>query len=104
MMITLRDDAVIEVFDSPDHPPSWIEGVDVENGEYQFCDEHGQRYVGVVTRPSTWRKQPEFVLRPEGVPDLNNALALIDRAQVIEPNHQFPDLETLRKHLTSRGI
>ena len=96
----LRDDPVIEVFDSPDHPPSWIEGFDIENGEYQFCDERGQRYVGVVTRSSSWRRQPEFVLRPEGAPELENVLDLIRRAEAIEPNNQFPDLEALRQHLT----
>lgn len=62
----LRDDAVIEIFDSPDRPPDWIEGVDVENGEYEFCDDRGQRYVGVITRSSSWWRQPEFELRPEG--------------------------------------
>ena|SRR5437773_7113386 len=102
MMIMLRDDPVIEVFDSPENPPSWIEGIDVENGEYQFCDDRGQRYVGVIRRASTWRRQPEFVLRPEGTPELTNVLDLIQRAEMIEPNERFPDLESLRKHLTNR--
>ena len=97
----LRDDQVIEVFDSADTPPSWIEGVDVANGEYEFCDDQGQRYVGVVTQGSTWRKQPEFVLRPEGMPELKNALDLINRAQDIESNDRFRDLQSLREHLTS---
>jgi len=32
MMLMLRDDPVIEVFDSPDNPPDWIEWIDIENG------------------------------------------------------------------------
>jgi hypothetical protein len=46
MMIMLRDDQVIEVFDSPDDPPSWIEAIDIENGEYQFCEEHANGMLG----------------------------------------------------------
>ena len=42
MMVMLRDDQVIELFDSVDNPPDGIEGIDIENGEYQFCDERGQ--------------------------------------------------------------
>jgi hypothetical protein len=102
MMIMLRDDPVIEVFDSPENPPSWIEAIDVENEEYKFCDDQGQRYVGRITPASTWRRQPEFVLRPEGVPELKNVLDLIERANVIEPTERFPDLDSLRKYLTIR--
>lgn len=102
-MIMLRDDPVIELFDTPENPPSWIEGIDIVNDEYEFCDERGQRYVGVVTRPSSWLRQPEFGLRPEGPPDLKNVLDLIDRVAAIEHNDRFPDLETLRKHLASRS-
>jgi hypothetical protein len=100
MMIMLRDDAVIEIFESPDDPPDWIEGIDIENGEYQFCDERGQRYVGVITCPSTVFRQPEFQLHPEGKPELRNVLALIDRAKAIEHNDRFPSLEALRQHLS----
>ena len=32
---------MIVLFDSPDAPPNWIEWIDVENGEYRFCDDKG---------------------------------------------------------------
>ena len=102
MMIMLRDDPVIEVFDSPDHPPSWIEAIDIENREYRFCDDTGQRYVGVITRPSGWFRQAEFELRPEGSADMKNLLDLLDRAKTIERSDRFPDLEALRQHLSIR--
>ena len=95
----LRDDPVIEVFSSPDTLPNSIEGIDVENGEYLFCDERGQKYVGEVTRPSGWFKSEEIRLRPEGAPSISNVLELIDRAELIEPNDQFPDLESLRRYV-----
>jgi hypothetical protein len=101
MMIMLRDDRVIEIFRSPDAPPGWIETIDIENGEYRFCDERGQRYVGEVTHPPGLFREGEFRLRPEGGPNLNNALELIGGAQFIEPNDQFPDLESLRRHLAT---
>ena len=101
-MIILRDDPVIEVFESPLTPPDWIEGIDIENGEYQFCSDTGQRYVGEITKPSGFFRQAEWCLRPEGEPGIMNALALIDAAQEIEPNDRFPDLESLRRHTTKQ--
>ena len=101
-MIMLRDDPVIEVFDSPDQPPSWIEAIDIENSEYQFCDDKGQRYVGFLTRPSGVFRQAEYQLRPEGSADMKNVFNLLDRATTVERSDQFPTLEALRQHLSSR--
>lgn len=62
------------------------------NGEYQFCDEDGQRYVGVIVRrPGFFSFREGFELRPEGSLDLRHVLALIDRAVEIEPNDRFPN-------------
>ena len=77
MMIMLGDDPVIEIFDSPENPPNSIEGIDVQNGIYQFCDDQGQRYVGEVTYYTRWfTRREQIKLRPEGVPDIKNVLAL----------------------------
>jgi hypothetical protein len=102
MMFILRDDPVIEVFDDPQKPPNWIEVIDIENREYQFCNDQGQRYVGVITGSSGWVKQPGFILKPEGDPDLKNALDLIDQAEMIEPNVRFSNLMELREYITNR--
>ena len=103
MMFILRDEPVIEIFDSPSSPPDWIEAIDIENGEYQFCDDAGQRYVGEITRPGGFFRQAEWQLRPEGEPAIKNVLDLIERAQEIEPNHKFPDLGSLREHITEKS-
>lgn len=100
MMLMLRDDKVIEIFDSHQNPPTWIEAIDIENEEYQFCDERGQRYVGVIIRPAGLFRSGAFELRPEGKPQLKNVLNLVDAAVGIEPNARHSDLETLRRHLT----
>ena len=103
MMMILRDDGVIEVFESPSCPPDWIEVIDVENGEYQFCDDTGQRYVGEIATRGGLFRQAEWRLRPEGPPDMRNALDLIAKAKMIEPNGMFPDLESLTRHTTNYG-
>lgn len=104
MMICLLDEPTLIIFDSPDLPPDKLELIDVMNGEYSFCDDNGQRYVGVITQPEGWFRAAEYGLRPEGSPDIANALALVDRAVLIEPNERFPDLESLCRYLMSRRI
>ena len=102
MMLMLLDEPVIEIFDTPDNPPDWIEAIDIENNGYQFCDDDGQQYVGVITRPSSWFRLPLYELKPVGLPDLANALTLVDRAVAIEFNHKFDDLVALRSYLLDR--
>jgi hypothetical protein len=102
-MLILRDDLVLETFDTPEEPPSWIEWIDVENGEYAFCRVDGQRYRGELLRPAVFFKSEKWRLVPEGTPDLKNALAIVDRATDIEFGRSvFSDLESLRQYLTSR--
>jgi len=99
MMMLLTDDRVLEVFESPQSPPSWIEAIDIENGEYRFCDDKGQRYVGISTKRTGWLGTGKFELRRAGRPDLKNALELVDAAVSIKPNSVFPDLASVRQHL-----
>jgi hypothetical protein len=105
MMIMLKqDDRNIVLFDSPEHPPKWIETIDIENQEYRFCDDRGQRYVGVIVKPIGIFRSGAFELRPEGPPDVKNALELVDAAAGIEPNERHENLESLRRHLTGQRI
>jgi hypothetical protein len=104
MMMVLLDEPTLILFESPAQPPAQLEAVDVLNDEYSFCDDNGQRYVGVITRPTGWFRRPEYgySLRPEGAPDITNALKLAERAVMIEPNTWFEDLESLRSWLEDR--
>jgi hypothetical protein len=99
MILMLRDDQVIQIFDFPPTVRDGIEAIDIENHEYQFCDQNGQRYVGVITEKIGWFRSGNFELRPEGTPDIKNALLLIDSATALEPNEKFPDLDALRAFL-----
>jgi len=106
MMMLLTDSREIAIFDSPQEPPTWIETIDVENHEYRFCDDRGQRYVGVVVEPvGLFRlfRRRRFELRREGQPDLTNVLQFLDGAVGLVSNSKFTDLESLRRHLTTGG-
>jgi hypothetical protein len=97
MMMLLRDDLVIELFDDPCAPPAWIEGVDVESKEYSFCDVNGQMYEGRIIAPGTLLHQPRFRLEAIGSPDLANALDLLGRAAGMEQNGKLENLAALRE-------
>ena len=97
MMIILKDDRVIEIFESPENPPDWIEGIDIENHEYQFCSDSGQIYIGHIVKPSGIFSEAIWRLKPEGKPDMKNLDSLINEAEMIEPNDKFADLEELKK-------
>jgi len=99
MILMLRDDRVIEIYESLAPLKGDVETIDIENQEYEFCDQNGQRYVGVVTEKSGWFRSGDFELRPEGNPDVKNALRLLDSAVALEPNEGFTDLEALRAYL-----
>ena len=104
MMLILTDDMMLETFESPDHPPNWLEWIDVANEEYSFCSDRGQRYVGQLVRSARFFRAEEWHLVAEGEPDLNNALELVDRAYDVDENRCcFPDLGTLRKHIARHG-
>jgi hypothetical protein len=100
MMMVLLDEPTLIVFASPENPPNNLETVDVINGEYTFCDERGQMYEGIVTKPAGWFREAKYGLRPTGVANIANALALVERAVLLEANPWFPDLKTLGLHLT----
>ncbi len=101
MILVLCDDNVIRLFDSLEEVRRWVEPIDVQNEEYLFCDETGQRYRGLMLRPVGVIAEGAFELRADGQPDPQNAKDLVDRASGVAPNRWHKDLESLRRHLTS---
>jgi hypothetical protein len=99
-MLILRDDSVIETFASPDSPPTWIEAIDVENGEYEFCDDRGQKYIGKILKGEGFRAVDDLELVPDGPADMAHALKMIEEAVDIESGNNFSDLEALRTHIS----
>ena len=79
----------------------WVEPIDIDNEEYRFCDEKGQRYVGVMVRAVGRFGAGTFEFRAEGQPEVKNAADLVDQATGVAPNKWHKDLASLRRHLTS---
>jgi len=104
MIMVLLDEPTIILFDSQDNPPDCLEAVDVMNGEYFFCDDDGQRYVGAVTRSVGGSYPVEYRLRPDGEPSLSLAMNLAETAVMLVPNPWYADLESLHRHLKNRSI
>ena len=85
MMLVLETiDGGLIVFPSAASATGHCELIDVENGEYEFCDHEGQRYVHSITSRTSFFSPGGFTLVPEGTPDTQNALKLIDRARYLQ--------------------
>jgi len=59
-----------------------------------------KRYAGEITGPAGFFRQAEWHLRPEGVPDIQNVLNLINQAKKLEPTNRFPSIHALKEHTT----
>jgi hypothetical protein len=46
MFLVLGRDGCLNIFDSVDAAQRHLETIDIENDEYEFCDESGQPYAG----------------------------------------------------------
>jgi hypothetical protein len=101
ILMLRRDDQVIETFDSPENPPSGIEWIDVENGEYTFCDDRGQMYEGRYDHSGVlFFRHEAWHLVPMGKADPNNAMAIIESAVAVDSEVcAFPDLESLKRQV-----
>jgi hypothetical protein len=75
---------LLHLFSSAAETMAELEVVDIENGEYEFCDETGQRFVGEVVTPVSIFRSGSFVLRPVGAPDRGLVSSIISRARTLE--------------------
>ncbi len=62
MILAIDMDKNIHLFSSEEQVYKQIEAIDVENGEYEFCNEHGRRFFGEITTPVTTFKSGLFRL------------------------------------------
>lgn len=103
IIMLLRDDRVIELFNLPDGMPNWVEQIDIENAEYKFCSMTGQRYeilIEEIPGPKILGILPTsdivYKFNPVGPKKVENALAFIDMADKVE-NDKFTSLEELKQ-------
>src|SRR6516225_1461194 len=100
MMFMFRDDGIIETQESHAAPPDWVEWIDVENGEYEFCDDTGQRYCGALLQSIGFFRREKVGLVPDGEAHRDHILSLVDRAKGVDSKRsKFPDLDSIRRYL-----
>jgi hypothetical protein len=69
MLLVLDTDRELYLFSAVAEAEAWLEAIDVENDEYDFCDESGQRFGPEITSPVTAFGAGAFRLVPQGERD-----------------------------------
>src|SRR5687768_8041949 len=91
-------DGSLFLFASAADAESYFEAVDVENGEYEFCDHTGQRLVGEIIAPVTAFRAGSFRLQSVGAPDRVIASDLVARATCLARGvDQIQSIDDLRR-------
>ena len=84
MVIVLeKDDGSLFLFDSISDAEAAFEAIDVENGEYEFCDDAGQRFVAEIVAPVRAFRAGSYRLHPSGSPDKELVSHLVARASCL---------------------
>jgi hypothetical protein len=85
MMLVLEPNGgLLQLFSVAGEVESQLEAIDIENGEYEFCDDIGQRFVGELVAPVTAFRSGSFRLRPDGTPDRALVSSFLSRARSLE--------------------
>ena len=89
---------LLHLFSSAAEAESYVEAIDIENGEYEFCDDSGQRFVGEITQPTGLFRSGEVRLAPVGVPEQALVVSFLSRARTLERGCDgFQTLDDLRR-------
>lgn len=76
--------SLLHLFSSVSEAESRLEGIDIKNGEYEFCDDMGQRFVGEIVAPVTSFRAGSFHLKPDGAPDKAVVASFLFRTRSLE--------------------
>jgi hypothetical protein len=80
MLLVIDRDNTICVYESVRDAEADLETIDVELGEYQFCDDAGQPYVGDVLQTVEKFTSGAFRIVPRGKPDPHLPTSFLARA------------------------
>ncbi len=69
MLMVLDTDRELYLFATTAEAEAWREAIDIDNEEYDCCDELGQRFVDEITSPVTTFRAGAFRLVAQGEPD-----------------------------------
>jgi hypothetical protein len=92
MLLVIDRDNNLSIHASVRDAEGHLETIDIEDGEYQFCDEHGQPYVGEILKPVGKFSSGQFRIVPHGTPDPTLPLALVSRST--DYRSKVPGLKT----------
>jgi hypothetical protein len=98
MLILELNGGLPHLFPSAAEVESHVEAIDTENGEYEFCDDSGQRFIGEIIRPPGLFRSERVRLMPVGVPDQTLVASFVSRARTLERGCDgFQTLDDLRR-------
>ena len=96
MLLVLDKDACLYVFDSVEAAEGHLEAFDIENNEYEFCDDSGQPYAGELTG-----SRRGFRIVQRGSPNPSLPLSFIERTKYFWPKHTpFKTLDDARAYFS----
>ena len=102
MILALDTDSVLHLFPSEEQASKDLEAIDIENHEYEFCDDAGQGFSAEITTPVTPFGSGTFKLVPSGAPDPGLPQSFLDRAREIgKPLQGISSPDDLRKRLST---
>ena len=101
MVIVKDKEKNIHLFSSKDQVYRQIEAMDIENGEYEFCDDVGRRLYAKITSPVTNLKSGMFKLIT-GEKDISLPWAFFSNgSELSQGTADISTLEELREYLTN---
>ncbi len=106
MIFVFLDDSTLDVVSEKDNLCSKYEGIDVENGVYEFFDEglhkmipefrtqNERAFLGIVSG--------QYELRATDV-DRNSFLSRLAKVSSVNPNSWFKNVDDIRRFATEKG-
>lgn len=105
ILVFAKAERSLTTFPSDYEVKGQCEAIDVENGEYEFCDDEGQIYTHVIVKKPVllFFAAESFDLVPAGSPDVQNASRLIDEARTFEGGRcGLVSVDELKMHILKR--
>ena len=84
MILMLDREMGLSLYASTAEAERDLEAIDIENNEYEFCDERGQKIAGQITEPITRFRSGRFRLVTTGEADTAVPLLMVSRARRLE--------------------
>lgn len=99
MIIALgKHDGSVHLFATVSEAEAHFEAIDVENGEYEFCDDSGQRFTPEIVVPVGIFRTGSYRLLPTGAAHGSVRSFMISRARYLARGTQeVQSLEDLKR-------